>query len=52
MSPLNKALGEQIANEDSVVKGYDKSFVSINEKIVKMKAEAILSHNYLHKRKL
>ncbi|MGX8834940.1 hypothetical protein [Amedibacillus sp. YH-ame10] len=38
VSNLNKALGEQITIEDSVVKGYDKSSKSINEKIDKMKA--------------
>lgn len=42
ISVLNKALGEQIAIEDGVVKGYDKSSNSINDKIAKMKAEAIL----------
>ncbi|MGX8834936.1 hypothetical protein ACWG0P_12110 [Amedibacillus sp. YH-ame6] len=38
VSTLNKALGEQITIEDSLVKGYDKSSKSINEKIDKMKA--------------
>ncbi|MGX8834938.1 hypothetical protein ACWG0P_12120 [Amedibacillus sp. YH-ame6] len=38
VSTLNKALGEQITIEDGVVKGYDKSSKSINEKIDKMKA--------------
>ncbi|MGX8850115.1 hypothetical protein [Amedibacillus sp. YH-ame10] len=38
VSTLNKALGEQITIEDSVVKGYDKSSESIDGKIDKMKA--------------
>ncbi|MGX8850111.1 hypothetical protein [Amedibacillus sp. YH-ame10] len=42
VSTLNKALGEQITIEDSVVKGYNKSSDSIDGKIDKMKAEAIL----------
>lgn len=42
VSVLNKALGEQITIEDGVIKGYDKSSDSINDKIAKMKAEAIL----------
>lgn len=39
---LNKALGEQISIENNVLTGYNNSAESIENKIAKMKAEAIL----------
>lgn len=42
VSTLNNALGQQIQIEDGVVTGYDKASGAIDEKIAKLRAEAVL----------